>query len=109
MSKAHDHPYKKESLLVDEDDYGFKANDKATCLYTKGKIMEALTTDERIAEHNVKIHVSGDTIVAKGEVFTEEQKVAVNEVIRKISPTHSFKNLVSVRVLSGPEGSEAIQ
>lgn len=109
ISRAHDHPYRKENLVVDEDSYGVKNNDKADCLYTKGRIMEALTSDERIAEHDVKIHVSGDTIVARGEVFTEEQKVAVTELIRKISPSHSFKNLVNVRILSGPEGSEAIQ
>lgn len=109
VSKAHDHPYRKESLEIFENSYGVKENDKATCLYTKGRIMEALTSDERIAEHDIKIHVSGDTIVARGEVFTEEQKVAINEVIKKISPAHGFKNLVNVRILSGPEGSEAIQ
>jgi predicted nucleotidyltransferase len=109
ISRAHEHPYRKETVDVSEDAYGFHKNEKATCLYTKGRIMEALTLDERIAEHDVKIHVSTDTIVARGEVFTEEQKIAVNEVIRRISPSHSFKNLVNVRILGGPEGSEAIQ
>ncbi len=83
--------------------------DKEPYIYTKGRIMEALTEDDRIAEHDLKIHVSGDTIVAKGEVFTEEQRQAVDEVIAKLAPQYECKNLVSVRVLSAPQGSEAIK
>ncbi|WP_408097163.1 nucleotidyltransferase [Peredibacter sp. HCB2-198] len=78
-------------------------------IYVKGKIMEALTTDERIAEHDVKVVVSDKTIVAKGEVFTEEQKEAVDEVIREMAPNYECKNLVNVRILHAPEGSEAIK
>lgn len=78
-------------------------------IYTKGKIMEALTTDERIAEHDIKVHVTDKTIVARGEVFTDEQKEAVYEVVKSIVPQCEFLNHVNVRVLSGPEGSEAIK
>jgi predicted nucleotidyltransferase len=78
-------------------------------IYTKGRIMEALTTDERIAEHDIKVLISDHTIVTKGEVFTEEQKIAVNEVIKKIAPHHECRNQVNVRILSAPEGSEAIK
>lgn len=78
-------------------------------IYTKGRIMEALTTDERIAEHDIKVIVNGSTIVAKGEVFTEEQKYAVDEVVQSIAPDFEFKNQVEVRVLKAPEGSEAIK
>lgn len=78
-------------------------------IYIKGRIMEALTTDERIAEHDIKIVVSDKTIVAKGEVFTEEQRSAVDEVIKEIAPQCEFRNQVNVRVLHPPEGSEAIK
>lgn len=78
-------------------------------IYIKGRIMEALTTDERIAEHDIKIVVSDKTIVAKGEVFTEEQRSAVDEVIKQIAPQCEFRNQVNVRVLHPPEGSEAIK
>ncbi len=78
-------------------------------IYTKGRIMEALTTDERIAEHDIKVVVSERTVVAKGEVFTEEQLEAVFEVVREIAPGFEFKNQVNVRVLRAPEGSEAIK
>lgn len=71
--------------------------------------MEALTTDERIAEHDIKVVVSDHSVVAKGEVFTEEQREAVNEVIKEIAPHCEFKNQVNVRVLRAPEGSEAIK
>lgn len=78
-------------------------------IYTKGKIMEALTGDERIAEHDIKVVVSDKTVVAKGEVFTEEQRCAVDEVIKNIAPHCDVKNQVNVRVLRPPEGSEAIK
>jgi predicted nucleotidyltransferase len=42
-------------------------------IYLKGRIMEALTTDERVPEHDIKLIVTEQTVVAKGEVFTEEQ------------------------------------
>lgn len=78
-------------------------------IYTKGRIMEALTTDERIAEHDVKVIVSDHSILVKGEVFTEEQREAVDQVIKEIAPQFEFKNQVNVRVLKAPEGSEAIK
>lgn len=78
-------------------------------IYVKGRIMEALTSDERIAEHDVKIMISDKTIVAKGEVFTNEQMDALSEVITKMAPDFEFKNLVNVRILGAPEGSEAIK
>lgn len=105
LPEPHLHPYRTsphEMPPTSEDGHN-------SPIYTKGKIMEALTTDERIAEHDVKVMVSNHTIVAKGEVFTEEQKEAVVEVIQRIAPEFDFKNLVDVRILRGPEGSEVIK
>lgn len=99
------HPYKE--VTISEDSHEFSPEEPY--IYTKGRIMEGLTVDHRVAEHDIKIHVSGDTIVARGEVFTDEQKEAVNEVVERIAPSHEFKNLVNVRVLGAPEGSEAIK
>lgn len=99
------HPYRKsfnEAPATSEDG----ANSP---IYIKGRIMESLTSDERIAEHDIKVIVSHDAIVAKGEVFTDEQKTAVAEVIRQIAPNHEFKNHIDIRVLYSPEGSEAIK
>lgn len=78
-------------------------------IYIKGRIMEALTTDERIAEHDIKVVVSDHSVVAKGEVFTDEQRCAVDQVIRDVAPDYEIKNQVNVRVLRPPEGSEAIK
>jgi predicted nucleotidyltransferase len=78
-------------------------------IYTKGKIMEALTNDERIAEHDIKVVISDSTIWAKGEVFTDAQRDAVNDVIKNIAPDFECRNQVNVRVLKAPEGSEAIK
>lgn len=78
-------------------------------VYTKGRIMEALTSDERIAEHDIKVYVNNNDIVTKGEVFSEDQRNAINQVIHEIAPKHDLRNQIVVRVIKGPEGSEAIR
>lgn len=105
VPEPHLHPYRKEVLEMPET----SEDGHESPIYTKGRIMEALAEDESIAEHDVKIIVSDSSIVAKGEVFTEEQKQAVIDVIKRMAPTYNFMNLVEVRILKGPEGSEAIK
>lgn len=78
-------------------------------IYIKGRIMEALTSDERIADHDIKVIVSEKSIVTKGEVFTEEQRFAIDDVIKQIAPRHDLKNQINIVVLQRPEGSEAIK
>lgn len=98
------HPYRQEQPKMEVTHH-----EKESPIYTKGRIMEALTTDERIAEHDIKVIVTDDCIVARGEVFTDEQKHAVDEVMCKVAPHLDCKNQVNVRVLTPPEGSEAIR
>jgi len=98
------HPYCKEKHRTEH----LFPEEREPSIYTKGRIMEALTTDERIAEHDIKVVVSDSSIVVKGEVFTNEQKEAVNEVIRNLEPSMELRNQVHVRILTPPEGSEAI-
>ncbi|HXH32626.1 MAG TPA: nucleotidyltransferase [Bacteriovoracaceae bacterium] len=99
------HPYRADYFKLGE------INDapKDSPVYIKGRIMEALTTDERISDHDIKVIVTETSVFAKGEVFTEEQKDAVDEVIARIASNCEIMNQVNVRVLSGPEGSEAIK
>lgn len=97
-------PYREnKTISVERDD------SKEHHIYIKGRIMDALTMDERIAEHDIKVIVTDSTIVAKGEVFTRDQRDAVDEVLSKCAPLHEVRNQVNVRVLSAPEGSEAIK
>lgn len=105
MSESHHYPYR--TSIIEHTETSEDGHDSP--IYTKGKIMEALTTDERIAEHDIKVIISKHSIIAKGEVFTEEQKEAVNEVVKEIAPNHDFLNQVEVFVLKGPEGTEVIK
>lgn len=99
------HPYRQDVIQMQPT----SEDGPESPIYIKGRIMEALTTDERIAEHDIKVVVTDKTIVAKGEVFNDEQRSAVNDVIRNIAPQCEFKNQVNVRILRPPEGSEAIK
>ncbi|MFP5385518.1 MAG: nucleotidyltransferase [Bacteriovoracia bacterium] len=105
VPEPHLHPYRRSTLEMPETSE--EGHDSP--IYTKGRIMEALALDERIAEHDVKVIVSDQSIVVKGEVFTEEQKEAVEEVINRIAPDFDLKSKIDVRILKGPEGSEAIK
>lgn len=98
------HPYRQEITKMESAHH-----EKESPIYMKGRIMEALTSDERIAEHDIKVIVTVDSVVARGEVFTDEQKWAVDEVLSKIAPELDVKNQVNVRILTPPEGSEAIR
>lgn len=100
------HPYREEVKELEHDEGEDTGRDSP--IYTKGRIMEALTGDERIAEHDIKVAVRGHSVIAKGEVFTHEQLRAVEEVIGKIAPNYHVNNEVIVRVMYPPEGSEAI-
>jgi predicted nucleotidyltransferase len=102
------HPYRNLLGRVEERPYPSEELAKFP-IYTKGKIMEALTSDERIAEHDIKVVISDKTIWAKGEVFTIEQKDAVDDVIKTIAPHLECRNQVNVRDIRAPEGSEAIK
>ncbi len=104
MPEQLTHPYRQKPKVAEFADI----EEREPTLYTKGRIMEALASDERIAEHDIKVLVSETVIVVKGEVFTYEQKNAVNEVIQRLQPEMELKNQVYVRTLMPPEGSEAI-
>jgi predicted nucleotidyltransferase len=105
IPESHIHPYRKQlHEMPATSEEGIDSP-----IYTKGKIMEALTTDERIAENDIKIVVGKQVIVAKGEVYTEEQKEAVIEVVNNIAPEYEFDCQVEVRILKAPEGSEVIK
>jgi osmotically-inducible protein OsmY len=104
-SEAVVHPY--QSMVKTKQHV--PNNGENNPIYIKGKIMEALTSDERIAEHDIRVYVSNHDVITKGEVYTEEQKRAVDEVIRVVAPQFEFKNQVEVRILKGPEGCEAIR
>lgn len=97
------HPYRK----VEVPQYSSCAKD--SIIYTKGKIMEALNTDERIADHDIKIIVTESSVDAHGEVYTPEQKKAIRDVVKNISPEKELRDNIVIRALPGPEASEVIQ
>jgi len=97
------HPYRMRNEMPATSEEGMDSP-----IYIKGRIMEALTLDERVAEHDIKITVSNKSIVARGEVFTKEQMDALEEVITGMAPHMEFENFVNVRVVGAPESSEAI-
>lgn len=105
VQKPHIFPYRENILDKSES----SSSDYVSPLYLKGKIMEALAKDERIADHDIKIFVGKDSVVARGEVNNTNQIKAVEEVIKSIAPFMELKNQMNLRVLNPSEQSERIQ
>lgn len=112
------HPYREDEQNSSSFSYDVKNHheslsqeegSKESPIYTKGRIMEALTSDERIVEHDIKIYVHDQDIIVKGEVYNLEQKNAVNEVIHLTAPHHRINNYIEVRSFHEPPTCESIK
>lgn len=103
-SRGLHHPYRSK----EQQGEGKNAS-KDSFIYTKGKIIEELSTDIRTADHDIKVYVGESFVEARGEVFTQGQMNAVSEIIGKVAPEFEFRNLVHVRDVCAPDESEVIQ
>lgn len=53
--------------------------------------------------------ISENTIIVAGEVFTDLQKGAVEDIVSDLTPDLELKNLIKIRKLDMPERSEVIR
>ena len=100
------YPYRQQ---MNAQESNLRVDSKNSPIYKKGDIMEALTCDGRIPEHDLTITVTDSTITIRGEVFNTEQLKAIDEVISELKEDLEVINHVQVRIISPFEGnSEAI-
>ncbi|MEQ1876702.1 MAG: nucleotidyltransferase [Bdellovibrionia bacterium] len=78
-------------------------------VYVKAHIREALARDHRTGDVDIKIDVGDDQILLRGEVFSETQKDAIEEVILQIAPGYAISNRVTVPKFQRPDHTETIQ
>jgi hypothetical protein len=76
--------------------------------YLVAHLREALAEDGRTAQQDLKIVVSGNQVVVKGDCQTEERRIAIEEVIHSIAPQIEVSNHVRVAPMSGPDRVEEI-
>lgn len=76
--------------------------------YLVARAREAIATDPRVAELNVRIEVRGNAIVVSGEVATSERREAIEELVRSSANDHEVVNLLEVVEPSPPEDSEPL-
>ncbi|HEX4925211.1 MAG TPA: nucleotidyltransferase [Bdellovibrionales bacterium] len=82
---------------------------KEPAIYVKGHIKDALAKDQRTGDLDLKIDVGSDQILLRGEVFSEVQKNAAEEICCQVAPGYSISNRITVPHFTRPEGSETIQ
>lgn len=97
-------PYKGAGAVAKAEE-----NPHKSPIYLKAQVLEALTLDERIAEHDISVKISENTIIVAGEVFTDLQKGAVEDIVSDLTPDLELKNLIKIRKLDMPERSEVIR
>lgn len=76
--------------------------------YLVAHIREALAEDGRTAQQDLKILVSGNQVVVKGDCASLDRKRAIEEVIKVVAPEHQVSNHVRVTSITGPELAEEI-
>lgn len=76
--------------------------------YLVAHIREALAEDGRTAQQDLKILVSGNQVVVKGDCASHDRKRAIEEVIKVVAPEHQIANHVRVTSITGPELAEEI-
>jgi osmotically-inducible protein OsmY len=76
--------------------------------YLVAHIREALAEDGRTAQQDLKVLVSGNRVVVKGECLSEDRRDAIEEVVRAAAPDHELANQVRVAPMRGPERAEEI-
>ncbi len=72
------------------------------------KLREAIAKDPRTATLDIRIFVAGQQLVAKGEVNSDEQRRAIEQVIREIAPEYGVENQVKCCEISAPTAAEEV-
>lgn len=76
--------------------------------YVPGHLLEALASDERVGEQDLRVDVVGHRVLISGTVASEERRAAVEVVAREFLPGWDVRNLVDVVQRSGPVEREEL-
>ena len=88
-----------------EHDDAFDASDA----YVPGHLLEALASDERVSEQDLRVDVVGHRVLISGTVASEERRAAVEVVAREYLPDWDIRNHVDVVHRSGPVEREELR
>jgi predicted nucleotidyltransferase len=81
---------------------------KNTPDYLMARVSEALKEDGRTAQHDVRVTVTGHSLLVEGEASSEACRKAVAEVASRAAPGYEVENRVRVQEIDGPIQAEAI-
>lgn len=100
-------PMRSETLLRPKGD-ATSGQSRSQEMYFVEKIREAIAKDPRTAAMDIRIFVAGHQLVAKGEVNTEDQRLAIETVIREIAPEYGVENQVKCCEITAPTSTEEV-
>jgi predicted nucleotidyltransferase len=86
-----------------------KAQSQNQEAYFSEKLREFIAKDPRTAALDIRVYLSaGNTIVARGEVQSEDQRQAIQEVICEHAKGYKCENQVKITQLTGPTVEEVV-
>lgn len=77
-------------------------------VYLKAHIQDALATDTRTAALDARVSIGEKSVLVKGQARTEEQRDAIEKVIRDIAKGYDVENQVRITRVSAPEQVEEV-
>lgn len=72
--------------------------------YLIARVHDALSHDHRVAELELEVSLTGQSVIVSGTVVSDEQRRAVSDVIHELLPGHRVVNEVEVGAF--PESDE---
>ena len=60
--------------------------------YVAERIRHALAEDERVGELDVQVRIAGSKVFLNGNVFTDERRDAITEIVSNLLPEHQVHN-----------------
>jgi hypothetical protein len=78
--------------------------------YREADLRAALATDPRVGEPELELRLTGDAVIVRGVVPTEERRTSVREVIADLAPDLQFVDAMEVAAaFPRPEGDEVVR
>jgi osmotically-inducible protein OsmY len=70
--------------------------------YTAEHIHQALASDERVSEPELRVKIVNGRVIVTGEIHTEERRAAVPDVVHDVDPGLAVDNQTTVMGTTPP-------
>ena len=82
----------------------------ATLQYREEQLRTALATDPRVSEPELSVSITGESVIVRGVVPTDERRAGVADVVGELMPDLEFVDAMEVATaFPRPRGREEVR